>query len=209
MHRFVWNLRYARPQAISYDYSIAAVFGEDTPTAVEGPFVLPGIYSIVLTVDGQQYRAPLVVQLDPRVHTSAADLRALLSFSQSVCAALQRASTASQEEKPAHDQLDALAKRLTGGGDKALLRAVEKLRDATADKGGDTDLGTISGRLSSLEADAESADLAPTPADQEVFDNESKALERAERAWHADQVAIGKLNTRLKRAGLPVVGSSR
>jgi photosystem II stability/assembly factor-like uncharacterized protein len=207
MHRFVWNLRYARPQAISYDYSIAAVFGEDTPTAVDGPFVLPGIYSIVLTVDGQQYRAPLVVQLDLRVHTSSADLRALLSFSQSVCAALERASAAYQEQKPAHDQLDALARRLTtGGGDKALLRAVEKLRDATSDEGSDTGLGTISGRLSGLEADAESADLAPTPADQEVFDQESKALDQAVRAWQANQAAIRRLNTRLKHAGLPAVG---
>ncbi|EQD31610.1 glycosyl hydrolase BNR repeat-containing protein, partial [mine drainage metagenome] len=41
MHRFVWNLRYARPPAISYQYSMAAVWGENTPTAVDGPFVLP------------------------------------------------------------------------------------------------------------------------------------------------------------------------
>src|SRR6185437_2167488 len=66
VHRVVWNLRYARPKAISYESGIAAIFGEDTPTAVQGPFVLTGIYSIVLTADDQHYRAPLVVQLDPR-----------------------------------------------------------------------------------------------------------------------------------------------
>ncbi|MGH8169844.1 MAG: WD40/YVTN/BNR-like repeat-containing protein [Steroidobacteraceae bacterium] len=209
MHRFVWNLRYARPQAISYDYSIAAVFGEDTPTAVEGPFVLPGIFSIVLTVNGQQYRAPLVVQLDPRVHTSSADLHALLTFSQSLCGALERASTVYQEEKPAHDELEGVARRITAGhGDKALLGSVEKLRDATAAAGGDADLEKISGRISTLEVDAESADLAPTPADEEVFDKESKALDAAVRAWHDDQSAIRKLNVRLRHAGLPVVGSS-
>ena len=209
MHRLVWNLRYARPQAISYDYAIAAVFGEDTPTAVDGPFVLPGIYSIVLTVNGQQYRAPLVVQLDPRVHTSGADLRALLDFSQSLCGALERASATHQAEKSAHDQLEALARRLAAGhGDRALLRSVEELRDATAEHGGDTDLGAISGRISAIEADAESADLAPTPADEEVYGKESKALDQAVRAWRADQSSIRALNVRLRHARLPAVDTS-
>jgi len=209
MHRFVWNLRYARPQAISYDYSIAAVFGEDTPTAVDGPFVLPGIYSIVLTVDGQLYRAPLVVQLDPRVHTSSADLRALLAFSQSLCVAMERASAVYEEEKPAHDDLAALSRRLAAGhGDRALLREVDTLRDETAEHGTDADLGAISGRLSALEADAESADLAPTPADQEVFEDESKALDHAVRAWQQAQSAIRQLNIRLRHARLPAVGAS-
>ena len=206
MHRFVWNLRYARPQAISYEYSIAAVFGEDTPTEVDGPFVLPGIYSIVLTADGQHYRAPLVVQLDPRVHTSSADLRALLTFSQSLCAALERASAIYRAESAAHDQLDALAKRLTAGrADRSLVSSVEMVSDVTG--AGDTDLGRISARISAIEADAESADLAPTPADLAVLHLESGELHDAARAWQARQAAIRRLNVRLRRAHLPAVGA--
>ena len=203
MHRLVWNLRYARPQAISYDYSIAAVYSEDTPTAVEGPFALPGIYSLVLTVGGQRYRAPLVVQLDPRVHTSGADLQALLTFSQALDAALERASSIYEPQKSAHEALEAAARQLTAKhGDRALLREVEKLSDETAERGDDAGLVTISGRISALEADAESADRAPTPADQEVFENESKALDRAGRTWHENQAAIAKLNPRLRHAGI-------
>jgi photosystem II stability/assembly factor-like uncharacterized protein len=207
MHRFVWNLRYARPQAISYDYGMAAVYGEDTPTAVEGPFVLPGIYSVVLTVGDQQYRAPLVVQLDPRVHTSSADLSALLTFSQSLCALIERADTLYQGQKSAHDDLESLARRLSAGhGDRALLRSVEKLRDATGGHpGDDADPGAVSGRVSAIEADAESADLAPTPADEEVFENESKMLDQAARAWRQNQSAIRALNERLRHARLPAV----
>ncbi len=207
MHRFVWNLRYARPQAIAYEYSIAAVFGEDTPTAVDGPFVLPGIYGIVLTVDGQHYRAPLVVQLDPRVHTSSADLRALLTFSQSLCGALERASSVYRVESAAHSQLDSLARRLTAGrAQQSLLASVQMLRDATGELGGAGDLGVISRDISTIEADAESADLAPTPADIAVFRKESGALNEAVRAWQARQAAIRRLNLRLRRAHLPVVG---
>jgi photosystem II stability/assembly factor-like uncharacterized protein len=206
-HRFLWNLRYARPQAISYEYGIAAVYGEDTPTAIEGPFVLPGIYSVVLTIDGQLYRAPLVVQLDPRVHTSSADLRALLTFSQSLCAALERADTLYQAEKPAHDQLEALASRLnTEHGDRALLRDVEKLRDDMEGRGDDMSPETIAGRIGAIEADAESADTAPTPADSQVFDEQAQALDKAERAWQKDQPAIRQLNERLRRAHLHTIG---
>lgn len=209
MHRFVWNLRYPRPQAISYEYGIAAVFGEDTPTAVEGPFVPPGIYSIVLTANGQQYRAPLVVQLDPRVHTSGADLRALLAFSQSLCAALEQASSAYQAESAAHARLDSLAQRLAAAhADRALLSAVEKLRDATAEEGDESDLGAVSRRISALEADAESADIAPTAADLQVFHEQSGALDRAESAWRERAAAIRRLNLRLRRARLPIIDVS-
>jgi hypothetical protein len=171
--------------------------------------VLPGIYSIVLTAGDQHYRAPLVVQLDPRVHTSPADLHALLTFSQSLCAALERAGTAFEGEKSAHDQLESLAQRLTAAhGDRALLRDVEKLRDATAARRDDNDLGTISGRISAMEADAESADRAPTAADTELLGVESHALDQAVSAWREDQSEIGKLNTRLRRARLPAVNTA-
>lgn len=204
MHRFVWNLRYPRPHAVSYEYSMEAVFGEDTPTAVDGPFVLPGIYSVVLTVGGQQYRAPLVVQLDPRVHTSSADLRTLLTFSQSLCAVLDHADSVYEAEKPASDQLTALAHRLeTGRGNRGLLRAIQKLRAATAAQV--AALSKISGRISDIEADAESADLAPTAADQQVYDKESKALDATTHAWDQSQSSLRKLNVRLKRAGMPSV----
>ncbi|TLY60484.1 MAG: hypothetical protein E6K52_10280, partial [Gammaproteobacteria bacterium] len=58
MHRFVWNLRYPRPRAIEFEYDIAAVFEEDTPLKVQGSFVLPGSYSVVLTAAGRTLRAP-------------------------------------------------------------------------------------------------------------------------------------------------------
>ncbi|MHB8811961.1 MAG: hypothetical protein ACYDAE_01710, partial [Steroidobacteraceae bacterium] len=131
---------------------------------------------------------------------------ALLAFSQSLCAGLERASKRYEAEKSAHDQLDSLARGLTAGrGNRELLRTVEKLRDATAEHGDEGDPGAISGRLAGIEADAESADLAPTPADEEVLKQESKALDQAERESRGNQAAIRKLNVRLRRAHLPVI----
>ena len=56
-----------------------------------------------------------------------------------------------------------------------------------------------------IEADVESADVAPTPADEEVFGNESKLLDQAARAWRGSQSAIRALNVRLRHARLPPV----
>ena len=57
-HRWVWDLRRPRPKAVSYNYSIAAIWGLDTPLDPRGQFVEPGRYTAVLTADGRQQTAP-------------------------------------------------------------------------------------------------------------------------------------------------------
>jgi hypothetical protein len=66
MNRFMWDLRYAPPQAIRHDYLISAMY-EATPAVPQGALVVPGKYEVQLTVDGKSYRQPLTVALDPRV----------------------------------------------------------------------------------------------------------------------------------------------
>src|SRR6185503_19649554 len=79
-HRFVWNLRYERPETLEYEYSIAAVPG--TPTAVLplGPFVLPGAYRIRLSAGGSTADQSLEVAMDPRVKISADQVTHLLEL---------------------------------------------------------------------------------------------------------------------------------
>ena len=56
MHRFVWPLRYAKPDALA---------GGDTD--IDGVWVPPGRYTVELSVDGKRFRQPLTVVPDPRV----------------------------------------------------------------------------------------------------------------------------------------------
>jgi photosystem II stability/assembly factor-like uncharacterized protein len=207
MHRFAWNLRYPRPRAIDYEYSIAAIFGEDTPTNIEGPFVLPGTYQVVLQTTGGVLRAPLVVKPDPRVRTSAADLQSLLSFNRALDGALERARAGNDERKGVHDKLEALVQSLNGDSTPgSVLGEAVSLRDATANKKAETDFGAISGRLAALAADAESADLAPTPAQREVFAQYSDYLQQALRHWRAQRAgALVQLNAHLRAAKLPAI----
>jgi len=67
LNQFTWDLRYESPKKIP-----AAVYDEGEPS---GPLVLPGNYRARLTVGAKNFTAPLGVIMDPRVKTSAEDLR--------------------------------------------------------------------------------------------------------------------------------------
>jgi photosystem II stability/assembly factor-like uncharacterized protein len=97
-NRFVWDLRYARPRAHEYEYSIAALPGRPASLLPQGPFVLPGTYEVRITGAGEPLTQKLTVAQDPRRRESAADLKALLDFQRQVIAALERAVAASKEE---------------------------------------------------------------------------------------------------------------
>jgi photosystem II stability/assembly factor-like uncharacterized protein len=73
LQRFTWDLHYTRPVA-SCELPISAT-PFNTKCEPEGPWVLPGRYTVRLTVDGAVHTQPLVVRLDPRVKTPAAALR--------------------------------------------------------------------------------------------------------------------------------------
>ncbi|MGA8029439.1 MAG: glycoside hydrolase [Bryobacteraceae bacterium] len=80
MHRFLWDLRYAPPKPLSHEYPIAAIY-KNTPREPRGALVVPGEYTLKLTVSGQSYSQPLTVIMDPRVKASSADLQEQLSLS--------------------------------------------------------------------------------------------------------------------------------
>ncbi len=74
LNRIHWNLRYDDPPAFSHSYEINANPGE-TPSSPEGPMVLPGLYTLTLTVDGRSYTQKMTVKNDPRSPASYHDLR--------------------------------------------------------------------------------------------------------------------------------------
>jgi photosystem II stability/assembly factor-like uncharacterized protein len=73
-HRFVWDLHYPAPKVLGHDYPISGIYG-DTPRYPLGPAVLPGDYTVRLTVGGRAYTQPLTVKMDPRAPITAAGLK--------------------------------------------------------------------------------------------------------------------------------------
>ena len=123
MHRFVWPLHHSAPPELA-----AGNTWED------GPWVVPGRYRLVLTVDGKRFEQPLEVTPDPRVGLSAEAYAEQLALARRVDAL--RAPIAAAEGK-ATRALRALGE-LAGTAPPGLRPTLAKLRDQVAEVAGVT-----------------------------------------------------------------------
>ncbi len=207
-HRFIWNLRYPQPQAIAYDYTIAATYGQDTPVLPQGPFVLPGRYQVSLSAGDKVAQAPLLIQLDPRVKATAAQLQQSLAFSMAVGNALGQAYLAKAEAQAVVDQIESIKPKLTGPEAGPALHALDAfLADAEPllkkSPGSADDLASLSAVLAGLETDAESADVAPTTAQRNVLGDYSTRLGHGIAVWRTLRtIRLDTLNAQLQGSGL-------
>jgi hypothetical protein len=130
----------------------------NTPRTPLGSWVLPGKYSVRLTVDGKTQTQPLVVKMDPRVKTSAADLQLMYDTSRAIDGMLRRVAKAEAE-----------------------------MRAAPARNAQVTDLGQrlsrASAPLSQLFGTVESVDAAPMPVVLEAWKATGAAVDAALAEW--------------------------
>ena len=99
----------------------------DTPPSPTSPWVVPGEYTIVLTVGGKSYTQPLTVKMDPRVKMSRTELEEQLTLSQQLCDV--RASL-----QPIGKIFDSLVEQLTKLRDQSLPNNVEEKLNALNSK---------------------------------------------------------------------------
>ena len=115
-HRFVWDMHYPRVPGIKPEYPIAAVPWNTAPSPTS-PWVMPGGYKIVLSVNGKHYERPLTVQMDPRVKTSLTGLQKQFDLSQQVYQDLLALQPVIEEVSAAGAQLKTM--RQKAGGEEA------------------------------------------------------------------------------------------
>ena len=209
MHRFVWNLRYPRPEALLYGYSIAATWDSDTPLTPEGPLALPGKYEVVLRVDGKSYRAPLNIVPDPRVALDPGALAEGLAFSREVGTSLQQVWQTHGEVDAVRDQLDEADKK--AGSNQPLHDAIESLRKKTdplvsGDSENATNLEAMNDALTAIATDVEGADRAPTDGQRQAFAEYKGNLDKAVAQWQSIRDAeLPALNARLHAASIKAI----
>jgi hypothetical protein len=188
-NRFVWNLRTDRPRALEYEYSIAAVPGVDLPALPQGIFVLPGRYTVRLTLGEKTLTQPLEVDVDPRVRVPRETLATQLAFYREVVRSLERATDARVEIRELVEHLDELARAATEGHRPAELG--QKARDLSAQLarfqggGSNDDIAAIAGVLGSLATDVESADGPATGPQREVQATYTGRLDAAIDHWQS------------------------
>ncbi|MEO8926046.1 MAG: hypothetical protein ABI306_02685 [Caulobacteraceae bacterium] len=184
MHRAIWNLRYQRPAAIAYDYSIAAIPGRDTPIVPAGPYAPPGDYQVTLSIDGKTQRTALTLMQDPRTQVPAADFQASLALSRTIDASLGLARRGFGEMTAAHGQLVAAAAALEAKkADPALIARVTDLIKKTDPPGRGPGFASASGTLAAIETDLESADPPPTAPQRETVEAKRAEIDALWAAW--------------------------
>jgi hypothetical protein len=201
MHRFVWDLHYPPPAALSHSYPISGIH-RDTWREPRGPVALPGRYELRLTVDGRTVTQPLTIRMDPRVRVTPAALAQQFGTARRLAAAMQRDYEALQAVRALRAEIRTLREGVITGPLADTVAALDR-QLAGIESGGRESLVRFNGDLASLLDLIDGDDAAPTTqAAQAVGMLEAKLsilLARWEAIHRRD---VPRVNARLKAAGL-------
>jgi photosystem II stability/assembly factor-like uncharacterized protein len=212
LNRFVWDLRYEPPVKIP-----AAIYDNGQPA---GPLALPGGFQARLTVAGKSYTAPVEIKMDPRVKTSAEDLRAQFELLLKLRDREEEMNRAILGIRDLRAQLQSLEKRLGPAEQtKAVVTSAADLRkkittieedliqvNATAQEDEANYPVKLNSKLGYLTGVADSADAGPTESELAVFSELDKQLGVQLASWREvlskDLVA---LNESMQKSNVPSV----
>jgi photosystem II stability/assembly factor-like uncharacterized protein len=220
MHRFLWDMHYPPAPGSRVYYPIAGIYRNTAP-APTSPWVMPGRYSVKLSVNGKSYLQPLTVKMDPRVKTPPAGIKEQFRLSKNLYDGIAEASTALEQLGSIRAQVKALQER-AGQGDasRALAAFDQKARELEGaggrgfrggfgprvGGGGQDTLAGISRSLSMLMGLLQGADVAPTTQAVAAVADSLKALGDLTARWSDLKTReLASLNAQLKEANLPTV----
>jgi photosystem II stability/assembly factor-like uncharacterized protein len=181
LHRFLWDMHFAPPAEGRPALPMQAIAHDTAPSNV-APWVLPGVYKVTLTANGQRYTQPLTVKMDPRVHTPAPELAQLFTLSKQIYDDIVQASKSQQEirarraklrDHPDQAELDKKLAALEGGGGGG--RGGGGGGRGAAASGPDT-FASVNGALAGLLRTLQGADAAPTTQAVAAAADRHKAL---------------------------------
>jgi hypothetical protein len=194
---------------IEYTLPDHAVFGNTPINQPPGPFVVPGQYEVVLTVDGKTYRQPLTVTLDPRVHVSQNDLEAQTDLARQMDEWMNISFQSYNDIAKVRARLNELKTsptRTVSDAATAFDNDLEKLQNGTTAAPG---FGTINRDLSRYVTMVQSGDMRPASSVVQIALPPCKALADDLQRWRRiNEDKIPQLNQELlnnKLPALPVV----
>jgi photosystem II stability/assembly factor-like uncharacterized protein len=210
MHRWVWDLHEATPDAPRFEYPISAVL-RDTPREPRGPWAAPGRYTVRLTVADatdsartKVFTQPLDVRMDPRVTAGAAALAQQHALSRRLADGMNRAAAALREVRAARATLAERRKGAATPLADSLARVddhVGKFEGVAAGGGrrrsgvSEDTFGTVADDLLTLYGVVQGADVAPTSQTVTAADARLHALDALLADWAAERRTLGPLGT--------------
>jgi photosystem II stability/assembly factor-like uncharacterized protein len=215
MHRFVWNLHHTPPQALEYEFPIAAIL-RDTPKYPLGMWALPGEYIVKLTVEGQSHTQPLRLLMDPRITTALEDLRKQFDMQSAAVEGMNDSFESLEQVQSVRAQLADLARKTRDNAKLAeTIAAVDKQCAGLAGAAQTSFFGlpptgrqpenfsTLNQHFAAILAVADSADAAPTTQAQAALQQIEQDAAPVRKQWRAirDQ-DVPALNKLLKKSKL-------
>jgi photosystem II stability/assembly factor-like uncharacterized protein len=163
MNLFVWDMRYAPATEAR---GVQAFGTDDFSDTVDGPTIVPGKYSVVLTYGGKKLQQPFRLVLDPRLHPASGELAARLALSMRIRDTLDALNRAVNAGEATRASLPA-AKRA------AVDAALADMVQLNPNHSSESDLAHESKMRDALAFLMGSIDLAyqaPTPAEYATYD---------------------------------------
>jgi photosystem II stability/assembly factor-like uncharacterized protein len=229
LNRFVWDLRYSHPLVLPYsyfgalidytEYTLAdhAIPGQTPRDQPQGPLVLPGQYSVVVTIGVKQYRQPLEIRLDPRVKASPGALAEQLELEKRIGEQMAISFTAFKQllacRKAASDRRQRLAGQGQSGGASSDSSAFDALDQKLAAllEGTRTDpgFGPINRDLARLATMVQSADVEPSRTARDAAKESCRALNKVLAGWRQfNSQELSSLNDVLKKSNTAVLSAA-
>ena len=223
MNRINWDLNYDDPPALRHDLEneMNMVEGATNP-GPHGPQVIPGVYTLKLTVDGHVYTQDVTVMNDPRVGQSPQLMAALRAQNQLTLLEVH----GMEQSYEGHEEVDAVKTQLASlmqGDPPADVASQAKTLEASLNKVGGVvpPSGAPFRRPEAAAPDALQSfvavnneyntmvsmmqvglDMAPTPTQIATWENECPKYNRTVAAWKAMQPQIADFNSLLVKSHL-------
>lgn len=178
-HRFMWDMRY-QPLNEPATFAISATYKNSAPEPTS-PYVMPGKYTAVLTVNGQVQSQVFEVVMDPRVKTSRKDLQLQHDLSMICYERKQEAGRLAAEVNSQRSMAKGLSANTAAPAamsEETLKPFAEKMPDGT-----DKSFRTLSRVFSAALSQLQDTDMPPTATLEKTVKQAQKDLEEQKGKW--------------------------
>jgi len=215
LNLFVWDLRYELPTKVPL-----LIYDAGEPL---GPLALPGKYQARLTVAGKSQTTSFEIKMDPRVQTSPEDLRKQFDLMIKLRDRQHEMNTVVIAIRDLRAQLQAIERRVgSGDGGKPVVAACADLRKKIGEieeqlvqvnsKSSEDQANyptMLNSKIAYLQNVVDSADTAPTQAEEDVFKDLDGRLDTQLAKWREVlSKDLPALNDTMRKNNVPNVAPS-
>ncbi len=212
MHRWIWHLHYPEPTSTRHEYPIAAI-PHDTPRLPLGPTVLPGSYTVRLTVDGKTSTAPLTIKMDPRVKISRGGLEKKFQAERKLASLMTDTAEALLQAGSIREQIEKMSPESASHAKDAIADFQKKLDSLTGTGGGffappsqEVTLSRANGSVGTLYQQIWGVDAEPTVAQVEAMTAADRESNDVLKRWSEFKTKeLPAMNRMLRDAQVPEI----